>query len=594
MSGIDKLKENAETQKERVDILSATSNKHKITPAKVTNNSEDSANNRVEIDLTSLPKEPAPENIHESLAKDILEGEDSLLGKYIKEKKEEFVERMATFDQEKEMAEEEAAEKEEAEDEGELGFESLASDDTSFDENDMKNVEVISEDISEAEVDIIESSDDEDDEEIVDTVEEPVVDVKVEEAVDTLKSPLDDLVEETPVDVKDAVAEEIKPEENNKKVEDESVSSDFDPDVTEVQVESNESNIVEDDGSENDVDQDEVLDHLKKLATEKLKPVSRNLNISSFTILKKPTANIKGLETETVKAAKWVLPTQGSVVMMKEFLGSELEDLRELSDDASSVSQLYRKFKCIYDHIASPKASTYDAWLKCTPYSDVDHYFFAVFAASFKGSNYLPLDCADNKCKKTFITDDIPLMKMVKFENKEAKAKFTKIYDNEVTTTGKGLYVSEVVPLSNKIAIGFKDASIYSLFEIASLSTQDKDKYSSIIEYIPYIDALYIIDQENQTLTPVGYKIFPENANKTVKSKIRTFFNVLKNLSVDEFSVIRSYVREITSKSEGISYVNPSVSCPYCGKETVEQPMTAEALVFLRSQLSSLVNTSLK
>lgn len=566
MSSIDDLKVNAEAQRERVDILSATVKNKPIASVKKSNDSYNNSN-RVEIDLTEMPKEAPPEDIHESLTKDLLEGEDSVFGKYLKEKKEEYVERMATYEQEKEMMEEESEQKSSSEDgEGELGFESIAyevqpSNNVRFnDESDDEdiNIEVQSEDISELE-------------EFSDTIDD--------------LDEIDPVVKETPVEL---------PKEKEEK-EEEIEAPEIDLEVKEVAVDNNESTIIEDDESENEVDQDEVLAHLKKLATEKLKPVSRNLNISSFTILKKPTANIKGLETETVKAAKWVLPTQGSIVMMKEFLGSELEDLRDMSEDASSVSQLYRKFKCIYDHIVSAKPATYDAWLKSTPYADVDHYFFAVFVASFKGSNFLPLDCVDTKkCGKTFITDDIPILKMVKFDTKEAKAKFTNIYDNEITTTGKGLYVSEVVPLSNKIAIGFKDASIYSLFEIASLSSQDKEKYSSIIEYIPYIDALYIIDQENSTLTPVGYKIFPENANKTVKSKIRTFFNVLKNLSVDEFSVIRSYIREITTKNEGISYKNPSVNCPYCGKETVEQPMSAEALVFLRSQLSSLVNTSLK
>lgn len=566
MSSIDDLKVNAEAQKERVDIVGVTARNKPIASVKRSNNEYSS--NRVEIDLTEMPKEAPPEDIRESFTKDLLEGEDSVFGKYLKEKKEEYVERMATYEQEREMIEEEAEQKATAEDgEGELGFESVAyevqpSNNIRFsvDEDDEMeeniNIEVQSEDISEL-----------DESDTIDDIEE-----------------FDPVVEEAPVE------ETTKVKEEKEEIE----APEIDLEVKEVAVDNSENRIVEDDESENEVDQDEVLAHLKKLATEKLKPVSRNLNISSFTILKKPTANIKGLETETVKAAKWVLLTQGSIVMMKEFLGSELEDLRDMSEDGSSVSQLYRKFKCIYDHIVSPKPATYDAWLKSTPYADVDHYFFAVFVASFKGSNFLPLDCVNDKCRKTFITDDIPILKMVKFDTKEAKTKFTNIYDNEIKTTGKGLYVSEIVPLSNKIAIGFKDASIYNLFEIASLSNQDKDKYSSIIEYIPYIDALYIIDQENSTLTPVGYKIFPENANKTVKSKIRTFFNVLKNLSVDEFSVIRSYIREITTKNEGISYKNPSVNCPYCGKETVEQPMSAEALVFLRSQLSSLVNTSLK
>ena len=349
--------------------------------------------------------------------------------------------------------------------------------------------------------------------------------------------------------------------------------------------------IVEED-DQNVVDQNDILKNLQKLATEKLKP--KHTNLSSFTILKKPTANIKKIESENTKVAKWVAPSQDSIIMMKEFLGSELENLREYSEDNSSYQQLYRKYKIIYDHIVSDKPATYEAWLKSTPFSDLDHYFFAAYIASFKDANYIPMDCKNKVCKKTFISDDVPFMNMVKFATDEAKEKFDKLMQTETNFVGKGIYVSEVVSLNDKIAVGFKDATVYNLFEIASLSNDDRTKYSAVIDIIPYIDAFYIIDHEKKTLEPIGYKIFPDNANKTVKSKIITFNKVLKTLSVDEFAPIKSFIRNITSKSEGISYVFPSVECPHCGKATEEQPITAEEAVFLRYQLSSLVNTSLK
>ena len=104
MSSIDDLKVNAEAQRERVDILSATVKNKPIASVKKSNDSYNNSN-RVEIDLTEMPKEAPPEDIHESLTKDLLEGEDSVFGKYLKEKKEEYVERMATYEQEKEMME---------------------------------------------------------------------------------------------------------------------------------------------------------------------------------------------------------------------------------------------------------------------------------------------------------------------------------------------------------------------------------------------------------------------------------------------------------------------------------------------------------
>lgn len=561
MSSIDDLKQNQTNEEEvntvRVDIGGgSTQKKHRVINPKNFNNSTENMQDRIEVDLTQEFPPEKPEEIHESMTKDILEGPNSPFGKYLKEREEEYKERMATWEQEKALDDEENDVDEESSEEAVLGTESMIDFDDSEDdveEISEENVSIQKEDLSE----------------FVDKLDEENYDVDPE-----------------PVDVKEAKPEKIKKEviEN----------PDIDLDVTNVETKVEEDIIDEEADSTNEVDQDEVLEHLKKLATERLKPVAKSLDLSSFTVLKKPTAKINSIATEQVKAAKWVIPTQDSVVLMKEYLGSELEALREFSEDSSSVSQLYKKYKSIYDHIVSPKPATYEAWLKSTPFSDIDHYFFAVYIASFKGANYIPLDCKEKGCEQTFLTEDVPIMNMVKFESNEAKEKFVRLYESEQSFAGKGIYCSEIVPLSNNIAIGFKDASIYSLFEVASLSQKDKDKYSTILEFIPYIDALYIIHQENQTLEPVGYKIYPDNANKTLKSKISTFFNVLKKLSVDEFTPIRSFVRSITSRSEGIGYIYPSVDCPYCGKPTVEIPTSAEELVFTRYQLGALANTSLK
>ena len=160
------------------------------------------------------------------------------------------------------------------------------------------------------------------------------------------------------------------------------------------------------------IDNDEVLKHLQKLATEKLKPVSAKLDISSFTILKKPVSNVSPIfQNSSARVVKWVLPAQESIVLMKEFSGSELEKLREYSENSRSVDSLNRRFFMIYDHIVSPKPATFEQWLKSVPFEDIDHYFFAIYIASFKGANFLPEDCINKGCGETFITDDINTLK---------------------------------------------------------------------------------------------------------------------------------------------------------------------------------------
>ena len=353
--------------------------------------------------------------------------------------------------------------------------------------------------------------------------------------------------------------------------------------------------IEEEDVPEAEDDTSEVLKKLQKLATERLKPVSKRLDISSFTVVKKPISNTKQFNVNPVKAAKWVLMNQEATVLMREFTGAELERLREFTQDGNSTSSLTKRYRMIYDHIDSPKPASFEAWLKSTPFSDEDNYFFAIYIASFKGSNYLPRDCSDqDKCKETWLTEDVNIMDMVKFDTEDAKKKFTKLYQEEDSSTTKsGLYVSEIVPLSESIAIAFREPSIYTRIELSSLDNEFRDKYSAIMEYIPYIDNIYYIDMNDGKLIPVGYKEFADNNVKSTKSRIQQFAKVLSTLSIDEFGTIRPYVNSVATRTSGMTYRYPECTCPKCGKTVEEATASAEELLFTRYQLGALVNTSL-
>lgn len=486
MPGIDDLKQNSNSPI-RVDIGDeATPSRHRVYTDRDRNRTNPrpitrTMGERIDVNLSNLPKEENKEipgvTVKEDLAKDILTGEDSIFERYKREKQREMNEWVAEKEVEAEVEGQEPTyldqlEEEDLEDDG--SKESYTGMESMYTQHQHEPVPVWN---SEPETEEVERSE----EEPVSTVEDDDFELDSE----SNSTPLLDLVEE----------------------------------------EQEEEEVVN--------DQEEILKHLQKLATERLKPIANKINISSFTIAKSPTKNLTNLLSKTkVKSQKWVLPVQETTVHMKEFLGSELETLREYSEDTSNISMLFRKYRTVYEHIASPKPTSYEAWLKSTPFADLDHYFFAIYISSFKGSNYLPLDCKEKGCGETFLTEDIPIMDMVKFENNEAKEKFNKIYQEDNTASSKGIYVSEIVPLSDKVAVGFKDASIYSLFEIQSLDEKFRNKYSSIIEFIPYIDAMYLI--EGTSLVPVGYRVYPDNVSKTIKSKIITFSKVFNTLTVED------------------------------------------------------------
>jgi hypothetical protein len=104
-----------------------------------------------------------------------------------------------------------------------------------------------------------------------------------------------------------------------------------------------------------------------------------------------------------------------------------------------------------------------------------------------------------------------------------------------------------------------------------------------------------MIDAANHSLIPVGYKVYPDNAVKTTKSKITMFSKVLNTLSIDQFGPVKAYVADlITRRSKiGFKYILPEMSCPYCGSKIDELDTSAEELLFTRYQLGALMNTSI-
>lgn len=516
--------------------------------------------------IAPQPEEEAemPMSAGEMLAKSILEGPDSDFHKYVEKETKEYHEWVAEQHEQAELETANADEKAmEQSAEASEGMGSLVSDDFNEESEDDASMDINDMDVTD---DLVI-----DDEEELNSEEEVATAVAETESLndeyEALDAPDIDLDVEEGVDsIGDSVEDDAEEDEDDEIHNSEPVEA----------------------------DDETILKQLQDMATERLKPTSKKLDISSFTVVKKPVSNVMPFfKPNKAKVAKWVLPTQKATIFMKEFSGSELEKLREYSEDRNSVDALNRRFHMIFDHIVSARPSSFEQWLKVTPYRDVDHYFFAIYVASFNGANFLPEDCINTKCKKTFLTDDIKIMDMVKFENKKAKEEFSKLYKSEASPVTNGLFVSEVVPLSESVAIGFREPSIYNVFELASLDAATRRRYSSIIDYIPYIDELYVINQETHELIPVGYKKYTDNAVKTVQSKLQKYEKIFNTLSVDEFGPVKAYVRDIIAMNPGMYYVYPAVECPQCHTMTNEQRTSAEELVFTRYQLGALTNTSL-
>lgn len=375
-------------------------------------------------------------------------------------------------------------------------------------------------------------------------------------------------------------------EKESEDIDDNSIEEDFDDDSD---IEYNQSK----ENFDDEQDEEERLIALKSIISEKIAPIKKRLNLSSYTISNKVNTSAI-IETEDVPKAKWVLMSSGVIVLMSQFSGSELESIRSYIEDTRNGEEDYRSvLNIIYNHIVSPKPK-FKEWVKSISFFDFEHLFFAIYIASFNGVNYIPIECDSNRCPnkvRTYLTDNIPFMDMVDFKNDKIKNRFMDIYNSEVYDPA-GLIISDIIPISDKIAIGFKLPSLYdTLIEPRYFSGEFLKKYNSTVNILPYIDNIYEINNESQTLIPYAYKIYANNQAKSIKSRVVRYNTILKGLLPDQYNLISGIIAEINNRKykDYITYKIPETNCPYCGK-TIEEKKNQSPIqmVFTRNRLGTL------
>lgn len=541
-------------------------------PTKNTENTEMSQ--RVKADFSHLPKnnyDGAGTDTKESIEQEIL-GPGGEFESYLDKRKKEYQEYVEQYDLEQELkgtTENSVSEEKNDEDDIESEIEKELSNSNitfkerniSFDEEEEKTMNNIEQkDL------VTEDSFEELDEDLSE-------DTEYNQSYDSIsgRSFTDD------EDNESEVTEDIEVKRDTVKIDDSNILSDDELEISDDEIE-NET-----------LDEEKRLEILRKMITERIKPVSQKIDISSFTIAKKGISSSNIFNMNEVPTAKWALPTTGIVVDMKEISGADLDKLRTAGNrgDARLVLQI------IYNNIVSAKPDSFEVWMKSIAYEDYDHLFMAIYAAAFADSNYIPGDCENKSCKeKNYITDNISIMDMVNFKDDKAKERFKRLM-KECPTNKSGSFVTEVVPVSDKFAIGFKIPTLYSVFiESNYIDDAFAEKYSNMVTFLPYIDNIYKIDMVNHQLTPIEYKKYPENAAKTVKSKVIFYNKALSTMSIDEITIVRAYINKINEHSSDITYRIPETTCPHCGHvNPAQENQTAASLVFLRNQLALLVTT---
>lgn len=342
-----------------------------------------------------------------------------------------------------------------------------------------------------------------------------------------------------------------------------------------------------------DADTDTLLEELKNQIKQRVEPIKKSFDLSKFTISQKAVSAQKVMKLAVQvhqNVADWVLPSAGRSISVSGLSGPEILKLNPENSNRNRQNTFRDMYRVIYDHIVDGNKPDFEVWLKQTRFVDMQHIYFALYMATFGGSNFLNYTCP--KCEKVFIKD-VDFKDMVMYADDETKEKINCMLKQDTTSHSSDSYNVELIQVSNSYVLGIKTPSIWNvIMETASLSEKFLDKYSDLIDMVSYIDSAYLIDEQNGVLIPVNTKPDPNDMAKTAARRIKAMYDIIATLNSEEFYALRSKINEhdefATSK---ISYKIPETICPHCATKVPEnRNVTPDNMLFMRHQLAAIAN----
>ena len=350
---------------------------------------------------------------------------------------------------------------------------------------------------------------------------------------------------------------------------------------------------------DNDVEEtvEEARERFKETLNKEIKVTKNEFDFSEFTIDKNPVSSSVILNSinnnNTKKKADWVLLGTGRSIRMEEGSGPELDALRKTIDNSNNLNGVIASLKMVYDHNVDANKPSFEAWCKTIKTEDLESLYFAYYLACYGDVNLVGRTCPDPKsnkgvgCNKTSIINT-PVKTMVKFEDDETKKKFDTLLQQDTTSTNTKIK-SKLIQASDNIAISYSDPTLYTTFiQFSTLPSNIVDKYSDLLNSLAYINGFYAIDPVNKKLKPINVKVYPNNLNKTILSKLKVYTEILKTLNNDQYNVLTAKLNNLIGDSK-ISYIYPKTTCPECGAEIPEEEVESVlSLLFTRAQLAQV------
>lgn len=400
-----------------------------------------------------------------------------------------------------------------------------------------------------------------------------------------------------------AMVEDPAVYDNNVNADDDDDDNLFDIDEEDMKFLDGEEETTEDETSDTAEDDtkaksEAIKANIRQEISHKFNPVSKKLDLSTFSISKKPinaSKIINEIKTKAIECADGVLFSENRPVRMSAFKPMEIQSL----DPSRLRSGNYNKFienklKLIYEHIIDAnKPKNFEAWAMITPNTVMDDYMFTAYKATFGTANIITFNCNDDKCNNVFM-ENVPVHSMIKFTSDEIKNKYMTILNQGNTDSTTSEYKVDLYQASDDYVFGLKVPSLYNTYIEPTLVDQNfSSKYEDLILLLTYIDSVYRIDYDTHQLIPIDTKPVASDKALSYKRRVKTYATILKSLTSDQLQALSVETDKYDAGKldddgnlvRDITYVYPERRCPKCGKKIDEVEVNPDNMLFTRHQL---------
>nr|DAV27493.1 MAG TPA: hypothetical protein [Caudoviricetes sp.] len=342
--------------------------------------------------------------------------------------------------------------------------------------------------------------------------------------------------------------------------------------------------------------------NLKSDILKKLINTGKTLNTSQFVVSNKVISMSDALRhipnRNAERVAIWPLLQANRPYKASALKGPEVALLadEDTSQEVRNIGLSMTQVKILFEHDANPyRPKSVEQWAKTIPFTDIENIFAALYVASLRGSNYVPLACPKQSCQHAYLSENLEIDSMLKFDNDAAKKRFETIKSMELTAKQSESYESILNVINDKFAVTIKIPSVFTmLYEYNTLDQDFKNKYKTMSAIIQYIDRIMYIDKDSSQFVPIGWKTYPGDYSKSFKSKIVTYAKILKEFNDVDFNLLMSLINSLINdalESRNVHFEIPETKCPKCKSTIPAREINARGLVFMRQRLVELATT---